>query len=81
MNWPISTLVYKTRVTRLASTNRIRPATRNRGLTRRASNVLDGSKKTPVKVSAVDISGAVGADVLGDAIESLIITLLRQVSA
>jgi hypothetical protein len=53
----------------------IRAATRNRGRARRASNVLDGSKKTPVKVSPVDISAPVGAD--GGANESLISILLR----
>jgi hypothetical protein len=74
----MSTLAYKTIVTTVARIKRIRPATRNRGRARRASNVLDGSKKTPVRVSAVDISGpvgAVGAD--GGANESLIGILLR----
>jgi hypothetical protein len=56
------------RVTRHASASRIRAATRNRGLARNASNVLDGSKKMPVRVSAVDISGPEGADVGGGAI-------------
>src|SRR5678816_4122346 len=73
--WPISTLVYSRTVTRQATANNISPATRNRGLARRASNVLEGSKKMPVKVSAVDISTPV-ADVFG----SLIDFLLRKIT-
>jgi hypothetical protein len=53
--------------------NTRRPATRNRGLARRASNVLDGSKKIPVRVSAVDISAPV-AGVLGGAYGSLMVS-------
>src|SRR6185369_14546007 len=75
MYWPISTLVYSRTVTRHARTNRIIPATRKRGLARRASNVLDGSKKMPVRVSAVDISTPV-AGVFG----SLIGFLLRKIT-
>ena len=70
MNWPISTLIYRTAVTVRAMTNRIRPATRNRGRARRASKVLDGSKKMPLRVSGVDISGP-DAVVLGGVIGSL----------
>jgi hypothetical protein len=77
MNWAISTLAYSTAVTRQVKIRTIKPATRNRGRTRRASNVLDGSKKMPVRVSPVDISGPVGADALGGAIGSLIGILLR----
>src|SRR5678816_939155 len=73
--WPISILVYSRTVTRQARANRIIPATRKRGLTRRASNVLDGSKKMPVRVSAVDISAPV-AGVFG----SLIGFLLRKIT-
>jgi hypothetical protein len=61
----------------MVRSNRIRPATRNRGLARRASNVLPGSKKMPVSVSPVDISGPVVAGVLGISIGSLIGILLR----
>jgi hypothetical protein len=78
MNAPISTLAYRTAVTTAAMMSRITAATRNRGRERRDSNVRDGSKKTPVRVSAVDISGpvgAVGAD--GGANDSLIRILLR----
>jgi hypothetical protein len=74
----MSTLMYMRAVTRQATTNRIIPATRNRGLARRDSNVRDGSKKMPVRVSAVDISGPVVAGVLGTTIGSLIGILLRK---
>jgi hypothetical protein len=66
--------MYMTAVTRQVMINMIRAATRNRGLERKASNVLDGSKKTPLRVSAVDISGPVGADVFGNAIGSLMVS-------
>jgi hypothetical protein len=66
--------MYKTAVTMQVITKTIRAATRKRGLARRASNVLDGSKKTPVSVSAVDISGPVGADVVGVANDSLMVS-------
>jgi len=75
----MSTLVYKIRVTRMATNNRISPATRNRGRSRRAVNVLDGSKKTPVRVSGVDIPGSPDAGALGGAIVSLILILLWTV--
>src|SRR5690349_12641368 len=77
MNAAISTLAYRTPVTTIAMTNRITAATRNRGRERMDSNVRDGSKNTPVRVSAVDISGPVGAVADGGANESLISILLR----
>jgi predicted metal-dependent peptidase len=70
--------VYRTKVNTQAKANRIRPATRQRGLARKDSKVRDGSKKMPVRVSAVDISGPVVAGALGTAIGSLIDILLRK---
>jgi hypothetical protein len=78
MYWPISTLIKRAAVTIMDRTNRIMPATRKRGLARSDSKVLDGSKKMPVRVSAVDISGPVVAGVLGTTIGSLIGILLRK---
>src|SRR5262245_4667267 len=76
MYWPISTLQYTSAVIIIASSNRMTPATRNRGRARRASNVLEGSKKMPVRVSAVDISDSLDAAVPGIVNGSLIGFLL-----
>src|SRR2546423_1743326 len=72
MYWPMSTLKYKTRVTRQVRRSKIIPATRKRGLARNASKALEGSKKMADKVSPVVTTGSLGWGALAGSIGSLI---------